>query len=136
MKRMVLLDANLLIGAFDHDCENPRHVQARQHMAQLLNDPEIRLAITPLIRYEVLRGIKNIDAKTLTAILNDFEEFDIRERDATRAAEIFRLARKQNVPLDKRQFDLFHCVCAENNRLEFTSQDGDIPKIRKLMSET
>ena len=33
MKRMVLLDANLLIGAFDHDCENPRHVQARQHMA-------------------------------------------------------------------------------------------------------
>ena len=44
MKRMVLLDANLLIGAFDHDCENPRHVQARQHMAQLLNDPEIRLA--------------------------------------------------------------------------------------------
>ena len=82
-----------------------------------------------------MRGVRHIAPEQMKAILNDFEEFDIRERDATFAAEVFRKAKAQDMQLNKRQFDLFHCVCAELNELEFESRDGDVPKIQKLIRQ-
>lgn len=134
MLRTILIDANLLIGAFDGDTENnPAHTAALQKMEQFLQDPDVRLATSALIRYEVLRNVKRVSVDDLESILNDFQQFDIREKEARRAAEIYRRASADGQKLDKRTFDVFHYVCAELNGLEFESQDGDIPKIRQLL---
>lgn len=135
MTRKVLLDTNLLIGALDAEPGNGAHVLARERLRALLMDPDVKLAISPLIRYEVMRGTKNAPLSQLREILNDFHEFDVSARDAERAAELFQTARRQGVVLDKRTFNLFHCVCAELNNLEFESQDGDVPKIQYLMRQ-
>ena len=134
MPRTILIDANLLIGAFDGEPEtNPAHAAAKEKIESLLRDPDVWLATSSLIRYEVLRNVRTIPVADLESILNDFQQFDIREKDARRAAEIYRIASANGQRLDKRQFDVFHYVCAEMNGLEFDSQDGDIPKIRQLL---
>lgn len=134
MPRTILIDANLLIGAFDGDADNnPAHAAAKEKVEGLLRDPDVRLATSSLIRYEVLRNVQKVPVADLESILNDFQQFDVREKEARRAAEIYRLASASGQKLDKRQFDVFHYVCAELNELEFDSQDGDIPKIRKLL---
>lgn len=138
MIRKILLDTNLLIGALDGDPSNEQHQAAEQRLAEYLEDPNVRLAITPLIRYEVLRGMKLADISKLNAMLNQFEEIDIRAAMAFRAAELFSIAQNANnqaIKLNKRTFDLFHCVCAELNGLEINSQDGDIPKIKELINQ-
>lgn len=133
MSRMILLDTNLLIGAFDGEPGNAAHEAAKLHIKALLEDPDVKLAITPLIRYEVLRGTKRVAVDALDAVLNDFQEFEIRGAEAKRAAEIFQMARANGVSFDKKAFDIFHCVCADMNGLEMDSQDGDIPKIQQLI---
>lgn len=135
MPRAVLLDTNILIGAFDGEDGNMNHELARQRLKALLEDDDVKLSISPLIRYEVLRGARNVPIEKLDEALSRFQEFDTRGRDARRAAEIFRLAKEKNVLLNKRTFDVFHCVCAELNNLELASQDGDIPAIQNLMNE-
>lgn len=131
--RSLLLDANLLIGAFDTEHGNEAHEAARSRLIELLQDDSVKLAITPLIRYEVLRGARNVSIEALSDALDDFQEFDIRGRDARRAAELFQLAERQGRKLNRRKFDVFHCVCAESNDLEIISQDADIAAIQELM---
>jgi len=133
MTRLVLLDANLLIGALDREEGNAAHEASRSTFEALVADPDVKIAISPLIRYEVLRGMDEADVEEVNAILNDMKEFEVRGREAIRAAEVFRKARQTNVKLNKRQFDVFHCVCAEINELEILSKDGDIETIQKLM---
>lgn len=58
---------------------------------------------------------------------------DLIRQQTIRAAEVFRKARQTNVTLDKRKFDVFHCVYAEINALEMLSKDADVEKIQKLM---
>ena len=132
--RTVLLDTNLLIGALEPEDGNAQHQQAGERLRQMLVDPGVKLAISPLIRFEVLRGVRRKLPVELEAVLNGFQEFEVRSEDARRAAEIFRLANLKGKPLDKRTFDVFHFVCAELNNLEFNSQDGDIPRIRELLN--
>ena len=57
--RKVLLDANLLIAALDNGSttSEAERTKAKQTLAALLSNAEVALIITPLIRYEVLRGI-------------------------------------------------------------------------------
>ncbi len=38
MSKYVLLDANLLIGAFDHDISNAKHIESKQIVESLLLD--------------------------------------------------------------------------------------------------
>lgn len=141
-QRIVLLDTNTIIGAYDahevlenaaDDPQAEAHRVARDKVQLLLDDPDVALATSALIRYEVLRGVKNRSFEDMERILDRFMQFEIRERDAKRAAEIFKLARDRNQPIDKRIFDVFHCVCAELNELDFESLDGDVPKIQKLI---
>jgi predicted nucleic acid-binding protein len=136
MTRRVLLDTNMLIGAFDSEDGNVAHIKAKEEMVRLLKEPDTKLAITPLIRYEVLRGAPPDKVVQLEKILNDFQEFEVRGVEAHRAAELFRLAKEKEIKLDKRSFDLFHCVCAEMNDLELVAQDRDIPKIQKLIQDS
>ncbi|QHG86940.1 PIN domain-containing protein [Xanthomonas sp. NCPPB 1638] len=133
MSRLVLLDANLLIGALDGEEGNADHAASLSTFEALVADPDVKIAISPLIRYEVLRGLDEADVGAVNAILNDMKEFEVRGQEAVRAAEVFRKARQTNVTLDKRRFDVFHCVCAEINDLEILSKDVDIAKIQELM---
>ncbi len=132
MSKYILLDANLLIGAFDHDSKNTKHIESKQIVESLLLDSDVKIAITPLIRYEVLRGVRRVPIEKMVDILNDFEEFEITDVEGNRASEIYRLAIAQEQKLDKRSFDVFHYVVAEIRDLEWMSQDNDLSKIANL----
>ncbi|MDR2260043.1 MAG: PIN domain-containing protein [Azoarcus sp.] len=136
MTRRILPDANLLIGAFDGEPDNPEHEAAYQRVKDWLLDPDVKLSsTTPLVLYEVLRGVRRVSVDEMETRLKGFDIFDVHAREARRAVEIFRFAKDRSVPLDKRSFDVFHCVCAEINGLEIASQDGDIGKIQQLIQD-
>lgn len=132
VSKYILLDANLLIGAFDHDDTNTKHIESKKIVESLLLDVNVKIAITPLIRYEVLRGVRRVSTEQMVEILNDFEEFEITDVEGNRASEIYRLAFSQNQKLDKRSFDVFHYVVAEIRDLKWMSQDSDLSKIASL----
>lgn len=132
VSKYILLDANLIIGAFDHDSENKKHIESKQIVEALLLDDNVKIAITPLIRYEVLRGVRRVPTEQMVEILNDFEEFEITDVEGNRASDIYRLAIVKNQKLDKRSFDVFHYVVAEIRDLEWMSQDNDLSKIANL----
>lgn len=132
MTRGVLLDANIVIGAFDGERGNEAHEKARVRLEELLADDKIKVAITPLIRYEVMRGVAPEKVDSLDASLSVFHEFDITGKEAVRAAEIFRLAREAGKKLDKHSFDVLHFACAQEYDLELASQDGDMAIIAAL----
>ncbi|MDR3300036.1 MAG: PIN domain-containing protein [Candidatus Accumulibacter sp.] len=139
--REVLLDANMLIGAFDHDPKNPTHVQARKELRALLDDPGVLTAITPLVSFEVLRKPTRVSADELEAKLKPFHNFPISEKDACLATKLFRrFSEVEGKPecknLERLSMDIFHCVCAELNDLEIISNDSDIPKIQQLIQES
>lgn len=136
MTRKLLLDTNMLIGAFEPEPGNAAHTKAKEKLKHLSEDTEVKLAITPLIRYEVLRGVRRISPDKMEDVLNGFQEFEVRGAEARRAAELYRLAKNKGMDLSKRSFDLFHCVCAEANGLEILAQDGDIPKIQQLIQDS
>ncbi|MCS4510813.1 type II toxin-antitoxin system VapC family toxin [Xylophilus ampelinus] len=127
------MDTNLLIGAFDGEPGNEVHEAAAERLRQLVQDPLVQLAITPLIRYEVLRGAMRVSVDELDGALSGFREFEIRGSDGRRAAELFREAKIKSLDLNKRSFELFHCVCADADQLDIASQDGDISKIKNLI---
>lgn len=136
MTRKVLLDTNMLIGALEPEPGNDAHARAKAELARLVADTDVKLAITPLIRYEVLRGVRRVSSDKMEEALNSFQEFEVRGAEARRAAELYRLAKNKGMDLSKRSFDLFHCVCAEANGLEILAQDGDIPKIQQLIQDS
>ncbi|MDR3221911.1 MAG: PIN domain-containing protein [Candidatus Accumulibacter sp.] len=133
MTRRVLLDTNMLIGALEPEPDNVQHQAARSRFRALMDDPEIEPVITPLVRYEVLRGVRRISFDKMKSELDGFQEFDVRSEEANRAAELFRLAKGAGMNLDKRSFDLFHCACADVNGLKIESQDPHIRKIQQLI---
>jgi len=130
-----LLDTNLLVGALDGEPGNPLHAQAKERLRELLISSDTRLAITPLIRYEVLRGVRRQPREAVESALDQFIEFDIRRDDAELAARTYAQALAGGSKLDKRSFDLFHCVAAYRNQLEVASRDGDIPKIMEVLKQ-
>jgi predicted nucleic acid-binding protein len=146
MMRQVLPDANMLIGAFDGEPGNPQHDEAYRRVMAWLDDPDVELATTPLILYEVLRGVRHVLPEKLEAHLTVFQVFDIHKEEAYQAAKVYRLAKDKGLfgldennpaPEEKRwfnrSFDLFYCVCAEVNGLEIGSQDPHIQKIQQLI---
>lgn len=144
MTRNVLLDTNLLICAFDNSGSASQEIknQAITKLTALLSDPETKLFITPLIRYEVLRGIKweNIDVyDSMSRVLNGFPELDITRNVAELSANLFRFDSHQLATvgqgtrnIEKRKFDVFHYCCACCNNLDLESNDTDIAKIEQL----
>jgi predicted nucleic acid-binding protein len=154
MSRRVLLDTNLLIGALEPEPGNLKHEEAKARLHDLMNDSDVEIFITPLIRYEVLRGVRRIPFADMEAKLDAIQELPVREEEATRAAELFRLVKEDKDEkksfqsgrneegvcsacgrhsLDKYSFDLFHYACAEVNGLEIASQDSDVQKIQQLI---
>jgi predicted nucleic acid-binding protein len=159
MKRRVLLDANLLIGAYEPEPGNLEHEKAGKKLRELMNDPDVEVFITSLIRYEVLRGVQRIPLTDMKAKLNAIQELPIREKEAGRAVELYRLVEENGLsqpsekvcpeckrrlpgkdacpecgrhPLDKRSFDILHFACADINGLEIESKDQHFETLRQL----
>lgn len=147
MTRNVLLDTNLLICAFDNSgtATQEDKDQAIAKLTTLLSDPNTKLFITPLIRYEVLRGIKWDNSQSYAAmcgVLNDFPELDITRNVAELSANLFRFDTHQLATvgqgtrnIEKRKFDVFHYCYACCNNLDLESNDTDIGKIRQLHNQ-
>jgi predicted nucleic acid-binding protein len=140
MTRGVLLDTNLIIQVFDSGGASAPEirVEAKRRMTELLSDPEVVLAVTPLILYEVLRGIPSVDAEriqTLMETLTQFENYEIRSTEANIAAKLWRYAVSKNQKPIRRSFDIMHIASAHANDLEMTSADQDIVKLLSLYEE-
>ncbi|MHA8111538.1 PIN domain-containing protein [Kosakonia cowanii] len=144
MTRKILLDTNLLIAAFDKSGRTSAQMKASAiaMLAELLADDEVALFITPLIRYEVLRGVSwlnKAEFNELQANLNGFPELDITRDISELSANLFRFDSWQAAQpgaaarnLEKRKFDVFHFSSAHCNTLELCSNDSDIGRIRQL----
>lgn len=143
MTRKVLLDANLLIAVFDRSGNTAPDMKQRaiQQLETLMQEPDIVLFITPLIRYEVLRGIAWQDARIwceIADILDEFPELEITRDISDLSANLFRFdkheaeSKTEKRNLDKRKFDVFHFCCAHCNGLDIYSNDSDIGNVGQL----
>ncbi|MCT8686005.1 PIN domain-containing protein, partial [Glaesserella parasuis] len=123
---------------------NPtKKAEVLQDLALKLEDPETLLFLTPLIRYEVLRGVEwdNIEKlNTLKSALKAFQTIDINDDIADLARNLFRLdkANQKNGSkkvIEKYQFDMFHFATAKENDLEILSKDRDMTAIENLFKK-
>lgn len=139
--RKVLLDANLLIGALDESgtTSEEQRDEAKEILNALLSDEEATLVITPLIRYEVLRGIvwgNQENFNQLKQVLDGLTELDVNRDVSELAADLFRFDRSENDAqqrnIEKRKFDVFHLASAKRHLLELASQDTDIADLEEL----
>lgn len=122
----------MLIGAFDHDEDNAKHLEARKTVRSLMQDSEITIAITPLIRYEVLRKVTRVSPQQMQEILDGFESFDIDKTISDRASEIWRKGQQSWENKEKRNFDIFHYSVSDVLNLEWVSNDRDLKNIEKI----
>ena len=143
MTRRVLLDAVTIIAAFDASGRTADEVRAvaTARMEALLGDPSARLYITPLIRYEVLRGVPHDDPDRLERLrraLAGFETLEVTDPVADLASDLFRLDRHDRAAaggagaVDKRRFDTFHFAESKLSALEFESLDEGMASLKAL----
>lgn len=136
MQRLVLLDSQLLILALDATGQDAEKIaQAKAKLINLLQDDRVRLCITPLIRYEVMRGLKSRDSSHISAVLSSFMMFDIKENIGKLAADLFyhsKIISPEEPLVDKRTFDVFHFATAQCNALELETWDKDFNKIERV----
>ncbi len=150
MNNFVLLDTNIFINAYDTalqaDSEKSQSTLEQQKQAEdileiLLNNPNVKIAITPLIRYEVLRGVKHIPFSEMKDILDDCHEFEITDKEGTFASKIFRQGNYggANKNINKYNFDIFHYAVADINDLDWQTLDikdwQKIDDVAKLISD-
>lgn len=136
-----LLDTNYLVYLTDPNADLTKKAEVLNDFAQKLSDPNSRFMLTPLIRYEVLRGVKWEDKSKLAEleeILKQFKSLDIRDEIADLARDLYRFdcyeAERDGVNknLEKRKFDMFHYATAQLEELDILSKDSDLPKIAEL----
>lgn len=138
-----LLDTNYLIYLADPNANPTKKAEVLQDLALKLEDPETLLFLTPLIRYEALRGVEwdNIEKlNTLKSALKAFQTIDINDDIADLARNLFRLdkANQKNGSkkvIEKYQFDMFHFATAKENDLEILSKDRDMTAIENLFKK-
>lgn len=138
-----LLDANLLIAALDKEgtTSQTKREEARKMLSELLGRDDVAVAITPLIRYEALRGIGWTAFRRYQDIaeaLNQFESFDITRDIADLATHLYRFDSYEvqqsgsGKNLEKLKFDVFHYACVKCHELKLVSADADIARIETL----
>ncbi len=159
MKRRFLLDTSTLIHGFatreeivsqikkiESSGQTPQQIIAakqkyldlvratKRRFQQWIADKDINLAITPLIRFELLRNGSLSDERIaeINSKLVEFDELEIRSPDAQLAARLCREAHRSGAKVDKRNFDALHFASAVNNQLEIDSNDGDLPNIKAI----
>lgn len=123
------LDSNILISAF-----NDKHSNENQILKQLLSETNSKIFISPLVMYEVLRGIKgNEQYEEIKEKLSYLAIINIDSDIAELASRIFlaeRLERErrqqQAKKINKHNFDIMHFATAKVNKLEILSKDRDM----------
>ncbi|AGO16115.1 hypothetical protein K756_04530 [Glaesserella parasuis ZJ0906] len=109
-----LLDTNYLIYLADPNANPTKKAEVLQDLALKLEDPETLLFLTPLIRYEVLRGVEwdNIEKlNTLKSALKAFQTIDINDDIADLARNLFRLDKANQKMEVKRLLKSINLIC-------------------------
>lgn len=136
-----LLDTNFLIYLADEEADPTKRKMVLEKMAEVLQQDDVSFVISPLIAYEVLRGVNWDNPKKLNDLKNALAAFKplvITQEIADLARDLYRFdkfdAERNGVEknLDKRKFDVFHYATAYVNGLEMLSHDTDINGIAKL----
>lgn len=140
-QRLVMLDANLIISAFDDEAERTPKIrdEARKAVKELMNDPTVKFVTTPIILYEVLCNTRTPEnEQKLKRLLNGYKLYEIGDSVANYAVEIFKISRAKKVQLKdpkeprKYKFDIFHVATARVNEIELESSDVGVNKIKQL----
>lgn len=136
----ILLDSNILITAI----KNSASSEAKR-LRELLQDSQNIVYITPLIYYEVLRGVDWNDIPNYEKhlqVLKSLSNLNIDKSIANLAAKLFRYERNLRLKngetpkkIDKHNFDIMHFATAKQNSLEIASADEDIVAWEKLYEE-
>lgn len=136
-----LLDTNFLIYLADTDADPAKRKMVLDKMAEVLQQDDVSFVISPLISYEVLRGVNWDNPNKLGSLKNTLAQFTslaITQEIADLARDLYRFdkfdAERNGVAknLDKRKFDVFHYATAYVHGLEMLSHDTDISDIAKL----
>lgn len=136
-----LLDTNFLIYLTDENAEPEKRKMVLQTMAEKLQQDDVSFVISPLIRYEVLRGVDWQNIEKLNALkqaLAQFKSLAITQEISDLARDLYRFDKFDSIQnhtpknLDKRKFDVFHYATAYVNGLEILSHDSDIDGIKDL----
>ena len=139
-----LLDTNYLIYLADKDANPAKRAKVLQDLKQKLMEEETAFVLTPLIRYEVLRGVAWDNPKKLKEILNvikQFKSLDITKAVSDLARDLYRFdvhrnqQNNQQRNYEKRKFDMFHYAVAYVNGIELLSKDTDVEAIKQLHQE-
>ncbi len=136
-----LLDANYLISLLDEARAPDIRRPVLEDFRTKLNDGNSRFVLTPLIRYEVLRGVpweSEEKFQRMEKALSGFELLEITQTVADLARDLYRFddfeARQKNESrnLERRKFDIFHYATAKIYQLELLSADKDFSAIEAL----
>lgn len=133
----ILLDANFLIRAL----EDPSSKEYKQ-LEDYLGSDDIVIYITPLIYYEVLRGVDWTHVENYAAFeakLSLISSLNIDKSIADKATALFRFEKNyrhnhSETPKkpDKHNFDIMHFSTAKVYGLGIASNDADIQAWEKL----
>lgn len=139
--RNILSDVNILISALDSQIHTEVTQKEIETFSELIKNPDISLVITPLIRYEVLRGIEKNEVQrheSIENILDGFTEISIDRKisDLSTKLYVYHKFEVENnggtMNENKRNFDYFHFATAKIYDLELMSNDGGFPTIEKI----
>lgn len=136
-----LLDTNYLVYLADKDADPNKKAEVLQDLAEKLAEENTAFLLTPLIRYEVLRGVAWDQPQKLEEILSvieQFESLDITKAVSDLARDLYRFDKYQSEQngvqknFEKRKFDMFHYAVAHINGIELLSKDTDVEAIQEL----
>ena len=148
-KQKILLDTNYVIAAYDTG-----QLELRETVRKLMLDQNVELAITPLIRFEVLNkpNISETHFNRLDALMGLLRTYEIRNVEAKLAAQLLQKAMhikevnliKNNQPPHSEQqkkiaelklrFDAFHVASAAVNGLNLLSEDLGIQSLKEIQT--
>lgn len=140
-----LLDSNFLTYLLEGkniDVTNEELIAKLNKLTELINDDNIELVITPLLRYEFLRKFNWIDEiedlEFFRTAVDEFTWLDITKEVTDLATNLYRLDKHEsdtnnvNKNLEKRKFDVFHFATAKIYGIELLSNDKHLPQLEKL----
>ena len=139
-----LLDSNFLTYLLEGkniDENDTNLIERLTDLLALINDDNVELVITPLLRYEFLRKFGQNESEDFNKFRSAVEEFtwlDISKDVTDLATNLYRLdkheADSKGIPknLEKRKFDVFHFATAKINGIELLSNDKHIDQMEDL----
>lgn len=140
-----LLDSNFLTYVLEGkniDGNDEDLIERLTNLLALINDDNVELAITPLLRYEFLRKFgwqaENEDFDKFKAAVEEFTWLDISKDVTDLATNLYRLDKYESETkgiaknLEKRKFDVFHFATAKINGIELLSNDKHIAQMQEL----